>query len=193
MSKAPIPVQHHITSTSNEWYTPARYVQAARDTMGGIDLDPASCEVANRVVRATRYYTKEQNGLLLSWSGRVWLNPPYGRIGHRSNQDLWSSRLIEQYERGNVTQAVLLVNANFDTRWFQALWSYPICFVNHRIDFWSLSSTMSGATHGSVIVYFGSDVERFASSFSSLGTIVVAPYRPQTYQPGLEEDRKERT
>lgn len=55
--------------------------------------------------------------------------------GGKSNQDIWATRLIEQYQIGNVTEAILLVNANTGDRWFQKLWAYPICFVDHRIHF----------------------------------------------------------
>lgn len=69
------------SSLSNEHYTPGDVVEAARRTMGGIDLDPASCEIANtRLVRATEFYTERDAGHLQPWWGRVFLNPPGGRV-----------------------------------------------------------------------------------------------------------------
>src|SRR5262249_14864109 len=56
-----------------EWYTPKKYIEAVRDVLGGIDLDPASCERANEVVKAAKFYTATQNGLNEPWQGRVWL------------------------------------------------------------------------------------------------------------------------
>ena len=43
-------------SSNDEWYTPAFIVETARAVLGCIDLDPASCEYANRVVQAGRYF-----------------------------------------------------------------------------------------------------------------------------------------
>ena len=62
-----------------EWYTPRRYLDAAVDVMGGIDLDPASSARAQRHVKAANYFTVKQDGLQKKWSGRVWLNPPYAK------------------------------------------------------------------------------------------------------------------
>lgn len=58
---------------SNEWYTPDRYIQAVKEVLGSIDLDPASCAEANQTVGATDYYTKEDDGLEQYWKGNVFL------------------------------------------------------------------------------------------------------------------------
>jgi hypothetical protein len=50
------------SSASAEWFTPACYIEAVRAVLGTIDLDPASCEEANRIVGATRYHTQESEG-----------------------------------------------------------------------------------------------------------------------------------
>jgi hypothetical protein len=67
-----------LTSLSNEHFTPPDIVEAARQTMGGIDLDPASCRQANRYIKATQYFTQKDNGYLQDWHGRVFCNPPGG-------------------------------------------------------------------------------------------------------------------
>lgn len=160
-----------LASESNEWYTPASYVEAARELMGGIDIDPASCETANKIVQAGIYYDIHSNGLDKEWNGHVWLNPPYGMSEGRSNQDIWSQRLIQQYESGITTEAILLVNANTEARWFQPLYDYLICFTNHRIKFYNANGTPNQPTQGNALVYFGKQRQRFIELFRQFGRI----------------------
>jgi len=160
------------SSSSNEWYTPAAYVEAAKLLMCGIDLDPASCEEANRTVRATHYYSQADDGLGKRWWGRVWLNPPYGVTSGLSNQATWSQYLIQQVEAGNVTEAVLLVNAVPGNRWFARLWDYTICFVDRRIVFTGDVGQPSEPTHSNALVYLGPHPHAFAGIFRRFGNVV---------------------
>lgn len=174
--KAKLSPREALTSSESvEWYTPPEYTAAAREVMGAIDLDPASCAEANEWIGAARFLTEADDGLSRQWSGRVWLNPPYGRDdSHRSNQEKWSAKLIQEHASGRVKQAHLLVNSATGNRWFQPLWAYPICFVDHRIKF----RVPDGAKrdqplHSNVIVYMGLYREKFARAFAGLGRIVV--------------------
>src|SRR5207253_2666456 len=107
-----------------------------------IDLDPASCYEANQTVRASRYYTKEDDGLSKEWYGNVWLNPPYSLSDRQDSRGLFASstamfsnKLVDEYKVGNVTQAIMLVVSQTHSRWFKRMWEYPICFTDHRIKF----------------------------------------------------------
>ena len=168
-----------VSSESTEWYTPKPYVDAARLVMGSIDCDPASNDLANQIVRASVYYTKETNGFDKRWEGNVWLNPPYGIDGKRSNQSRWTQRLIEQYQAGITRQAVLLVNSKTSERWFQPLYEYPICFTDHRIRFYSPGRAEQPTT-GNALVYLGPSVDTFVQVFRQFGRIVRTIDVPET-------------
>lgn len=60
---------------SVEYYTPPEIVHA----LGEFDLDPCYPIMPLPWQTAKKVYTKEDDGLLMPWDGRVWLNPPYGR------------------------------------------------------------------------------------------------------------------
>lgn len=160
------------SSASSHWYTPAAYVEAARAVMGGIDLDPASCAEANETIQAAHFFSAEDNGLAKEWRGRVWMNPPYsGDEGTAT----WVSRLLQFYAAGSVTEAVMLINAVTDRRYFQPLWAFPICFTDHRIKFNSPThSAADSPIYGSALIYMGEQRERFAEEFKQFGAVVVA-------------------
>ncbi len=161
----------NFSSASNEWYTPAEYVNAAREVMGAIDLDPASNPLANETVQAARYYTQEDDGLAQTWYGRVFLNPPYGVTEGESNAGVWARKLITDYQNGHVSEAVLLVNANTERKWFAQLWDFPICFTNHRIQFYTPDGVGAQPVDGNALVYLGPNPERFVSVFSRFGDV----------------------
>lgn len=119
---------------SPEWYTPLPFVEAARAVMGGIDLDPASHEEANRLVQATQFYTEQDNGLAQPWHGRVFLNPPGGLV-----KDFWR-KLLDERARG-VDEAIWI---GYSLEQLQTLQTagcvttpldYPLCVPSKRIAF----------------------------------------------------------
>ena len=151
-----------------EWYTPIEIIEAAREVMGIIDLDPASCVMANEVVKAEKFYTEEDDGLKQEWSGKVWMNPPY-------NQPLltfFCEKLANSYKDGFVTEAIVLVNNPTDTKWFQNLAndSTAICLTAGRVKYWKPDkTTASHPLQGQAIFYLGNNPEKFADTFSSHG------------------------
>jgi hypothetical protein len=172
-SNAPI---NFAPADSVEWYTPRRYIEAARAVMGGFDTDPASNETAQTIIQADTYYTIDDQGFDKHWRGRVWLNPPYGVENGKAVAGKWADRLIEQHQIGVTSEAILLVNAVIDSKWFNVLWQFPICFTDHRIRFEVPSNTPKETPNspviGSAFVYLGSNVTAFVREFSQFGAVV---------------------
>jgi hypothetical protein len=50
-------------STGNERYTTAEWIERARQALGSIDVDPASCSLAQETVQATVWYDRGCDGL----------------------------------------------------------------------------------------------------------------------------------
>ena len=162
------------SSQTDEWYTPPDVIEAARDTMGGIDLDPASCPAANVVVRASAYYSERVSGLESThpWCGRVWMNPPYS-----GNAGAFVDRLVREFRSGAVTQAIALLGS-------QALvtqWADPAIRAASAIGIsrgrWEFrpgnGQVVSSPAGGSSLLYFGPHVDRFARSFEPLAHVLL--------------------
>ena len=170
------------SSVSNEHYTPPAIVEAARATMGRIDLDPASCALANEVVQAPVYWSAL--GLMLDWHGSVLLNPPGGllhpetlepltsRKGLRpgealSSQAVWWTKLWSEWHAGRVEQAVFVcfnlevLRLTQDLRCAPAepACAFPICFLSERPMFWNEGTPIEkrgltgDPTHAGAVVY----------------------------------------
>jgi phage N-6-adenine-methyltransferase len=167
----------------NEWHTPKEFLSAARDVLGEFDLDPASTALAQLTVRATRYFTRETDGLQQPWHGRVWLNPPYAQPFIAS----FVLKLVTEVRAGRVTAAILLTHNYTDTTWFHEAASAcaAICFTRGRVRFVSPSGELAAPTQGQAFFYFGTEPERFAERFATVG-FVVTPARAR----GAAEERR---
>lgn len=157
---------------NNEWGTPRKYVDAVRTVLGTIDVDPATHEAAQARIQATTAYTRDDDGLSKPWRGTVFLNPPYSNTLIRR----FTNKLVEEFEAGNVTSAIFLVNNETDAAWFQfaAQHATCICFPKGRVQFLRSdgSPSKSGPLQGQAILYFGRDAAKFIEVFGEFGVIV---------------------
>lgn len=117
--------QSHDSETDS-WFTPQFILTA----LGGVDsfnLDPCSDRLAPWPT-ARRHYTIEDNGLILNWDGRVFLNPPY-------SQPAISKFMARMVGHGRGTA---LIFARTETKvWHDYIWheAHAVTFLRGRISF----------------------------------------------------------
>lgn len=169
--------QNH--SFTDEWYTPEWLIGPVVDMFGAIDTDPATSFAVNlKYIKAKTFYTKHTNGLDLSrpWHGKVFLNPPYGK--GESSAGKFIERLCNEFESGNVKQAITCLNqASMTSKWFYSIVPRLVsahCIINGRPNFIPpQGKTATSPNKGTVFSYFGSETPQFCEIFRPMGQIVI--------------------
>lgn len=129
---------------TDEWLTPLWILER----LGPFDLDP--CSPINRPwPTAKEHYTVIDNGLMLPWRGRVWMNPPYG-----SEAGEWLERLSAH---GN---GLALIFARTETEmFFKHVFgkAQGILFIKGRLHFHRVDGSRANANAGapSCLVAYG--------------------------------------
>ena len=173
-----------VRKYNSEYYTPMHLLERARQLMDGIDLDPASADLANRRVEAITYFTRKENGLAQDWgdyAGSVWLNPPYATYDVKD----WVDKLLAHHEAGDIDQWLTLTLNASDAFWLQRLMraASAWCFLSGRSrkrnKFWTPAGggQWKHLKEGCMVCYGGKPeavkLRRFRHLFNELGLIVV--------------------
>lgn len=178
------------TSVEVDYYTDPRITAAAREVMGSIDLDPASSSLANKSVKAIRWYGPDDNSLERHWDGNIWLNHPFGRREEPCQADCkkrhkhhaikffgnaaWIKKLMQELRADHLHQSLNITYACTSEAWFQPLLDFPQCFLSPRTNYYLPDGTIKkGVTKGSVVTYLGPNVDRFAAIFQQFGKIKI--------------------
>ena len=135
----------HFSSQTDLWSTPRDFF-ARVDAEFHFSLDV--CAVAENAL-CPRYYSPEENGLSQPWTGRCWMNPPYGReIGRWVERAFYAGSWL-----GTAEVVVCLLPARTDTRWW---WNYvrfgEVRFIPGRLKF---GGQKNAAPFPSALVVFG--------------------------------------
>jgi hypothetical protein len=173
--------------TGQKWHTPQIFIDAARELMGEIDLDPATDEIAQRRIKAKVYHTKEpdKDAFKFEWYGKMILCPPY-KIGLI---DKFMEKTIDQWDKGNITEAIIMPHTSTtQEEWFQLMFKRcnAFCLLRERVK-WvkghkadelfykklGMPWDHEYSDHGSCIFYLGPQVDKFARIYSQFGEVMV--------------------
>ena len=153
-----------MTSKTDEWKTPREVIERILRAFPVIDLDPCAEQAAVKNVPAKRHLTIADDGLEYGWRGRVFANPPYSRV-----QD-FADKVAMEAE--NIDEAIILVPARTETKWWRTIPATHVCFFHGRLKFVPESGDADGAaTFPSAALYVGKTWLRFVDAFSDLGYV----------------------
>lgn len=118
---------------SDKRYSPLWFMDAVRlaQQVEQFDLDCCSDVIGNKNVKAKRFYTFEENGLLLPYYGSMYCNWPF------SSPMRWMQRIIQYWESGDIEQITVLARCDFSTRWSSLAIDFfdVVCHPRGRISF----------------------------------------------------------
>jgi hypothetical protein len=153
--------QSPVRGKTNDWLTPPWLIER----LGPFDLDPC-CPPDMPWRTATTMLTPADDGLSVAWSGRVWLNPPYG-----DEISPWLERM------GWRQSGIALIFARTETAYWQDhVW--PVCtavlFLRGRLHFHRPCGERAKLNSGapSALVAYSEDDAHWLASSKLQGALV---------------------
>ena len=120
----------HFSSDRQDWGTPPDFFARADRSWGPFDLDV--CATTDNA-RCARYFSPDDDGLARPWSGRCWMNPPYGRA-----VPAWLAKAVAEAESGNALLVAALIASRTGASWWHSYVMRPgntVLFIQGRLKF----------------------------------------------------------
>jgi phage N-6-adenine-methyltransferase len=108
-------VKPPVRDDGDEYTTLPEVVAELAAEFGPFDLDPAA-NASN--AKAPRFYDVDVDGLSQPWTGRVFLNPPYGGPGRAKVLESWIHKAADETRIRRALVVVALLPAWTDTDWW---------------------------------------------------------------------------
>lgn len=143
-----------FSSKSDNWYTPDDFYKSLNEKFN-FTLDPCADAVS---AKCSKYYSKEDNGLLRDWSGEtVFVNPPYTRGAIKQ----WVEKCYKESQKEG-TKVVCLIPARTDTKYWHTycMKAKEIYFVEGRLKFGGPAAAKNSAPFPSAVIVFDGSSEQ---------------------------------
>ena len=165
-------------SSSHHWCTPQKYVNCIYTFFDGPpDLDP--CSNSYSIIKAKKeYILPENDGLNESWNFKtIFVNPPYGRDKVRKTTiKNWLEKCSESNKLYSSEVLALVPVATNTKHWKQHVFGVAkaVCFLyDTRLKFMINGiEGGKGAPMSCSIIYWGSNYDKFKSTFLPFGAII---------------------
>lgn len=134
-----------FSSKTNLWATPLDFFER---TDAEFHFDCDVCALPENA-KCAKFYSPCEDGLSQRWTGRCWMNPPYGR-----DISKWVAKAYESVQHG-AELVVCLLPARTDTAWWHdyVLKASEVRFIRGRLKF---GDSKNSAPFPSALVVFRS-------------------------------------
>lgn len=141
---------------------------------------------AEPLVQAKDCYVQHTGGLQQQWAGKVFVNPPFGKVAGQSQQGLFLRKGVDEFHKGHASEVMFLLKAAVGCQWLRCAMNFPHAWMHDLIAFHASQPSLSlleeqaqvaplaANPHGSLMVYLGPNVQKFVDVLS-----------PVAYVPGV--------
>ena len=182
----------YLSSRSQIWHSSDSFLKHVFRVIpqSELHLDAAGDTASQKKIKAKRVITEKEDGTdpKTKWwldakvKMNVYLNTPGGMSDKfrtkdgkgRSVMGLFLQRAIHEYEEEKSIENIIIhLRAAVGQVWFRDVYRFPHCWLDRHVRFDNpvLKINEQASPHGSVVVFMGTQLEKFCQVFGEIGRI----------------------